>query len=111
MKKRVDNYRVLRSIAKKIVKKGTLKRIGTVSDKREREILYEYTIKSALELRYAEIKEKIGMLEKRGKDVFIMKTKMHLLGSRIHFFNASFQKDDFKKIRAMFKELEKEIKH
>jgi len=111
MKKRMSNYSNLRYVAKKIVDKNTLKKIETVSDIYEKELLYEYTVKSAFELKYAQLKEKIEMDEKRGKDVFIIKTKMYLLGSRVHFFNASFQKEDFKKIMIMFKEIEKEMKH
>ncbi len=100
----------LGAIAKKIVKKGTIKKIKSVKDKKEQEILYEYTIKAALEFKFAELKKKIEELEKTRRDLFVARTKMHLLGTKVHFFNATLYKKDFIKIMSLFKEIEKEIK-
>lgn len=97
-------------VARKIVDQNTIKKIKTVTDKRERIILYEYTIKAALEFKYAKLKDEIKRIEKRGKDIFIVKTKLHLLGSKVHFFNATMYKKDFKIVEKMFKEIEKELK-
>lgn len=110
MKKNEVSLKDLLFIAKKIVKKSTIKKINSVEDKKEKIILYDYVIKSTLEFKYVELKEKIDQMEKTGKDVFILKTKLHLLGSKIHFFNATMYKEDFKKIMKSYKEIEKEMK-
>ena len=47
-------------------------------------------------------KDKIKKLEKEGMDVFVPHTRASLLASKIHFFNATFNKKDFKSIMLLF---------
>jgi len=109
VKERVLGLRGLFSIGKRILKKSTLKRILSLGDPREQKILYEYSIKAALEFKYAELIKKISLREKE-EHHFILFAKGKLLGSKIHFFNATFQRKDFKKIEQLFREIEKEMK-
>jgi len=100
----------LKSIAGKIVKKQVVKKIKSVKDKSEQKILYEYSIKIALELMYADLKDRVDEMYENGKDVFVLVTKVQLLGNKVRFFNATFYKKDFLKIIRMFKNIEKELK-
>jgi len=109
MKKEVS-YKDLYFMAREIVKKKSMNKVMSISDKEERSLLFEYLIRSSLEMKYAEIKEKIKNLEEQKKDMFIILTKLHLLGSSMHFFYATLYKKDFHKIMGLFKEIEKEIK-
>ena len=47
--------------------------------------------------------------EKEKKEVFIALTKGHLLGSKIHYFVATFHKKDYLVIEQLFKEIKKEM--
>lgn len=100
----------LRFVAKRVVSKQTYKTIQAIKDPYEQQLLYEYAIKSSLELTYAQLKEKVAALEHHKKDTFILRTKLHLLGSKVHFFHATYQKEDFKTLMKLLTEIEKEMK-
>lgn len=100
----------LEYVSKRIVKKDVNKKIKSVNDKKERTLLYEYSIKTAMEFKYAMLKERIEEKERARKDVFFVKTKAHLLGSKIHFFNATLHKKDFLVIEKLFDEINKELR-
>ena len=104
------HYSNLKSFAKKLVKKDIFKKIVSLEDKGEQVILFEYSIKSTLELKYAELRQKISDIEKK-MNVFILITKSSLLKAKIDFFCATFYKEDFKKIVSLFKDIEKEMKN
>lgn len=110
MKKSGPTLRDLEYISRKIVDKKIIKKINSVDDSNEKIILHEYSIKVAMELLYAQLKQRLEEIERRGNDSFIQRTKVHLLGSRIHFFYVSMNKKDFKEIMKTFKQINKELK-
>jgi len=109
MKNGEVNLKDLKYIAKKIVKKPIIKKIESVKDKREQMILYEYVIRPAIEFKIVSLREKVKEMEKSGRDMFFISSKLQLLSSKIHFFNATLYKKDFQNIMKGFKEIEKEI--
>ncbi len=106
----IPELKTLKYVAKRVLKKELIKKIKSIKDKEEQVRLFEYSIKSALELKYAELKEKIQdeSLEKDNK--FTLITEVALLGSRIKYFTASFHKEDFIKVKDLFEKIEWEIK-
>jgi hypothetical protein len=107
----ISSLSSLRYIAGKVVKSHVARKIRGIKDKSEQRILYEYSIKASLEMKYAELKDRIQELEKKKKDVFIPLTKVYLLGSKIHLLNTTFHKRDFKIVMNLFNDIEKEMKH
>ena len=101
----------LRFIAKKALKRNIFRKIQEIKERDEQRILFEYSIKSALELKYAELRDLVEKKEKQKKDVFIPRTRMSLLHSKIHLLNATHSKSDFKIIEKMFKEIGRDIKN
>jgi len=108
--KKFPELKDLRYIAKKTISKSTLKKIKKIKDKSEQVRLYQYSIKSALEIKYAELKDKIEKKDKEKGGQFIPKTKVLLLGYKIHYLVVTFNRKDFKVVNSMFKKIEKEIK-
>jgi DNA-binding LytR/AlgR family response regulator len=100
----------LKYIARKTLKKDLLQKILDLKDKDEQRLLFEYSIKSAIELKYAELKESVEKFDRKKGDPFIPLTKVYLLGSKIHYMNTTFHKKDFKVVMNLFNEVEKELK-
>jgi len=103
--------RRLMNFARKLLHKGTLKKLRTVKDRREKIEVIKYSIKSDLEIKYYDLKKRIKKMTEQKKDVFFATTKANTLNSKIKFFNATFHKRDFKVILNLFKEIEKELKN
>lgn len=108
--KKFSELKDLRYIAKKTVGKGILNKIKKIKDKNEQIRLYEYSIKSALEIKYAELKEKVEKEDKGKGEKFIPLTRISLLKSKIHYLTVTFKKEDFTVVEKMFKKIEKEMK-
>ncbi|HLC78303.1 MAG TPA: hypothetical protein VJH92_04205 [Candidatus Nanoarchaeia archaeon] len=114
MKKEGDlktELKKLKHFAEILIEKDLLKKINKIEDLEERKLLYQYSIKAKLEMRYAELKDTLHRLDSKNKDVFVAMTKLYLLGSKIRLFNATCEGDDFKNIESLFKEIKKEIKN
>lgn len=107
----VSSLANLKYIARKVVKRQVFNKILKLKDKKEQKLLFEYSIKSALEMKYAELKERVEKLDKKKGDVFIPLTKVYLLGSKIHYLNVTFHKKDFKRVMNLFKDIERGLKH
>ena len=92
------------------MKKDLFRKILDIKDKNEQRLLFEYSIKSAVEMKYAELKERVEKFDKKKGDPFIPLTKVYLLGSKIHYMNTTFHKKDFKVVMNLFNEVQKELK-
>lgn len=108
--KKFSELKDLKYIAKRTIGKGTFKKIKKIKDKDEQVRLYQYSIKSALEIKYAELKDRIEKKDKEVGGQFIAKTKVLLLGSKIHYLTVTFNRKDFNVVNKMFKKIEKEMK-
>ena len=100
----------LTKIGKKVVNKKTLKKIKLIKEKRERIEALKYSIILSLEKKHYELEKKINELKKLGKDVFFPLAKSHLAIPKIKMVKATFHKKDLKKVIALFKEIEEELK-
>jgi aminopeptidase-like protein len=100
--------KTLEQIARKIVGKETLKKIKKVKEPEEKLQVLKYAIGFHLEIRLDEIEQKIKKLEKE-KDLFVAKTKLSLLKTKIKLFEATFHKKDFNTLQNLLKEIEKEL--
>jgi hypothetical protein len=101
----------LKYIGRKVIRRPILKKIEAIKEDDEQRILFEYSIKSAVQVKYVELKEKVMKKERLKKDVFIPLAKLSLLGSKIHLLNTTYHKKDFKAVMNLFKEIEKEMKN
>jgi len=101
-------FKSLELIAKKLVDKKTWKKIKKVKEKEEKLQVLKYSIGFNLEIKLDEIEQKIKKLEKE-RDMFIPKTKLSLLKSKIKLFEATFHKKDFNTIELLLNEIKKEI--
>lgn len=101
----------LRKFAKEIISKKTFKKLRKIKEEKEKIDVLKHSIKSNLELKYHDLKEKIKKIKKQKKDSFFAEVKANLLSSKIKLFNATFHKKDFKNVLNLFKEAEKELKN
>jgi len=101
----------LRYIGRKVIRKPVLKKIQAIKPKEEQRILLEYSIKSALEMKYSELKDKVLKKEKQKRDIFIPLAKLSLLNSKIHLLNTTYHLGDFRSVMKLFEETERELKN
>jgi hypothetical protein len=101
----------LRYIGVRVMRRPVLKKIRSLESREEQKILLEYSIKSAFEIKYNELKDRIMKKEKQKRDVFIPVAKLSLLNSKIHLLNTTYHMSDFKSVMKLFAEIEKELKH
>ena len=98
-------------IAREIVPNKVYKKIKQIKDLDEKREVLRYSIKVNLELKFEELKNKIKKIEEHGKETFFITLKMNVFKSKIKLFGATMNDNDFIKALAVFKEVEKEIKH
>ena len=109
--KEEKELKILRSIARKIVKKTSLKKLSKVRDKKDKIESIKYLIKSSIDMKYYDLCKELKETKDKKKDVFIAATKINLLSSKIKLFNATFEKEDLDKILELFKNIKKELKN
>lgn len=107
-KKEVKQLMVM---ARKILTKQLYKKINSVDDIHEKKEVLKFSIKSNLELKFEDLKNKIKKMEQEGKNTFFISLKMSTFKSKIHLFKATFDDSDFIKAMSFFKEIEKEMKN
>ena len=103
--------RRLRKFVKKVVSKKIYKKIKSIKNQDEKLEVIKYSLKTGLEIKLHQLKQKIKEREKKKKDVFYASTNIGLLESKIKLFNTTFHKKDFEKVLDLFKKIEKELKN
>jgi hypothetical protein len=102
--------KILMKYAKRILNHSMYKKLKKVRDEDKTETVHHF-IKTALLNAYDDLNQKAIELKKQKKDVFIIETKMNLLGSKIKLFSATFHEQDFIQMKKLFKQVRKEMKN
>ena len=98
-------------IAKKIVKKETLRKIKKIKNAEEQKEDLTHSINSSLKQKLHDLEMRIKKLENQGKDVFFAKNKFLLVPSKIKHFQVEFDQKEFDKLVKLINDVEKEVEN
>lgn len=100
--------RNLKSLAKRVVPRDIIKKIGRVSEEVDRIDLYKHSIKSNLDMRMHNLEKEMKKNVNK-HDIFHLIAKANLLNMKIKYFYISHDRKDLKKVMKIIKEIEKEL--
>ncbi len=99
--------RRLMKFARRILDNSSLKKLKKIEGE-DRISAIKYAMKARLEREHDYLKKDVKKMEKAGKEVFFLETKLDLLNSKIKLFNAALHKSDFINMANLFKQIQKE---
>ncbi|OYT35818.1 hypothetical protein B6U91_02375 [Candidatus Pacearchaeota archaeon ex4484_71] len=111
LKKKKRGLRQLTLMAKDYLAKKELKKIKLIKNYEEREDALKHLLEIKLSLDLRDFEEKVGILEKRGEDVSLIKIYIKSLESKIKNYLKFYSRRDFKKILKLRKIIIEEVKN
>ena len=96
-------------ISRKILPKTTRKKIFSIKDIDEKIKLYKHSIKTNLEIRLHDFEKGLGGVDKK-KDSFHLFAKVNLLKAKIKYFLISYDRDSFKGVYRLIRDIERGFK-
>jgi hypothetical protein len=111
MRKNNAEEKKLMRMAKKCLKKKIYKKIKALKSKEDKIEALKYSIPVALEIHLNELEKKIEEKSRKGKEVFHLSAKCHIIMPKIRMLKINFHEKDFKTLTNLINSIEKGVKN
>ena len=105
------DVKIFLKFAKKNIDRKRYNAIKKLKDEEEMIQALQYVIAGKLEREMQTLEKQVKNKEKLMKDVFVAKTKLIMLQSKLKNFKASFSDEDYNKVKNLFSDIKKEIQN
>jgi hypothetical protein len=104
----MGDFKSLKRISNEFIDKKKCKKIDKISDKKEKLVVLQNSLMSALRLKHLDLELKLKKLKDKKKKHLIT-LKSNLIPSKMNLLQTNFNEKDFKKIDSLINKLEGEI--